>query len=857
MIGGMSDVTSRREAEQELKTLNRALEMLGSCNRKLIRATDELQLLEDICTIATEVGGYRMAWVGFAGAGEDKPIIPVAMKGDDSGYTDALNLSYSESALSGNGPGGRTIRSGKPVICGDILEEDHGFLWKEEALRRGFRSLLCLPLKNGEDCFGFISLLSENVNAIGSDEADLLRELADNVAFGISALRSGNRRKAMQDAIVKVAQAVSHSTGSQFYQLLARNMVDALGASAGIIGRIDPATDSVTTLAYVLDGSLQENLTYPLKGTPCEKVNTKDVCLFQGNLQGHFPDDHHLVELGIESYAGIALHDAEGNTVGILSVLFRSPLEDPALVRSILRIFAERAASEMARQEADARIFDQASLLDKARDAILTFGLDHHITYWNKSAGRLYGFAGGLDGKSAFDLLDGHTAGYEQAFSNVMESGEWMGELHQIDSSGKNLVVESRWNLVRDGAGDPVSILTINTDITELKNLERQFLRAQRLESIGTLAGGLAHDLNNVLAPITMSIELLRKSVSDERGLEILDTIDGSSRRGADMISQILSFTRGAEGRRVPVSGREIVDSLSGIIRDTFPKSVRIETTVAPDLWQVLGDSTQINQILLNLCVNARDAMPEGGALFVSATNENVGGRYAAANLDANTGPHVRIEVEDTGSGIHPDIIDRIYDPFFTTKDVGKGTGLGLSTTLAIVKSHGGFIRSYSEPGKGTRISVHLPAVPASSPDSRTSAESPLPEGNGETILVIDDEPAIVDMTRRILRDFNYRPLVADSGIRAIEIFRERHQDVSAVVTDMMMPEMTGSDTIQALVGIDPSVKIIAVSGIRANGAIASSLGGAVRSFLQKPFTAETLLRALDSVLHEPDFSKK
>lgn len=850
MIGGMSDMTAHLQTEYKLKTLNRALEMLGSCNRMLIRANDEKQLLNDICTIATDIGGYKMAWVGFAGPGDDKPIIPVAEWGDDSGFTNSIKLSYSETSTSGNGPGSRTIRTGKPVICEDIRNEDVRFHWKEEALERGFRSIVCLPLKDGESCFGFISLLSENVNAISADELRLLKELADNVAFGVSALRTNIKQRTMQDTIVKVAQTVSNSAGKQFYQLLTKNMVSALGASAGIIGKIDTETDSLTTFAFVLEGVLQENVTYALRGTPCSEVRSNSVCIFKDKLSTLFPEDHYLIELGIKSYAGVALFNSRDEPVGVLSVLFKSPLEDTSLVISILQIFAERAASEMAKQEADARIFNQASLIDKARDAILTFDLNHRITFWNKSAGQLYGLPDGeLSGRSTFDLLEGNTDEYDRAFSTTMENGEWLGELHQLNSDGKPLIVKCRWNLVRDAKGKPVSILAINTDITEHKNLERQFLRAQRLESIGTLAGGLAHDLNNVLAPISMSIELLRKSVSDGRGNELLDAIAQSSRRGADMISQILSFARGVEGRRVPVSGKEIVTSLSGVIRDTFPKNVRIETSLQDDLWQVIGDSTQLNQILLNLCVNARDAMPEGGTLFVSASNENIDSNYAAANLDATVGPHVCIEVEDTGHGIHPDNIDRIYDPFFTTKGIGKGTGLGLSTTLAIVKSHGGFIRSYSEPGKGTRIRVHLPALPSPPPKSPAAIPPSLQRGTGETILIVDDEPAILEMTRRTLESYGYHTLLAESGVHALEVFRRSYTDISVIITDMMMPGLDGVGTIHAILKIAPSAKIIAVSGIRTNGEIALTSGEGVRHFLQKPFTAEALLGSLAEIL--------
>ena len=250
-------------------------------------------------------------------------------------------------------------------------------------------------------------------------------------------------------------------------------------------------------------------------------------------------------------------------------------------------------------------------------------------------------------------------------------------------------------------------------DLTERKKLEQQFLRAQRMESIGTLAGGIAHDLNNILAPILLSIGILKTTVTDPQAEMILETIEISAKRGADIVRQVLSFARGVEGERVEIQPKHLLKDLESIIHDTFPKNIRLEFSIPDETWTILGDPTQVHQILLNLCVNARDAMPNGGSLTVTVENRVLDEQYAAMNIQAKPGRYVQISVTDTGTGIPPDLVDKIFEPFFTTKELNKGTGLGLSTVMAIVKSHDGIINVYSEPGKGTTFKVYLPAMEA------------------------------------------------------------------------------------------------------------------------------------------------
>ena len=356
-------------------------------------------------------------------------------------------------------------------------------------------------------------------------------------------------------------------------------------------------------------------------------------------------------------------------------------------------------------------------------------------------------------GRDVRDLLHVNVKKFEEAHGLVLDLGEWYGELQYHTRSRGDITVEARWTLIRDDDGQPQSVLIINTDITEKKKIEAQFLRAQRMESIGTLAGGIAHDLNNILAPILMSIDILKDMSESEQALEILNTIDLSAKRGADIVRQVLSFARGLEGERIEIQPKHLLKDLEKIIKDTFPKDIKLRFTLPTDIHTIMGDPTQVHQILLNLAVNARDAMPNGGNLSVSAENCLLDEHYAATHLDARPGRYVMISVTDSGTGIEPELMDKIFEPFFTTKELSKGTGLGLSTVMAIVKSHGGVVNVYSEPSRGTTFKVYLPVMETLAEGFLARPEeSGFPRGNGETILIVDDEDSILTITGQICR---------------------------------------------------------------------------------------------------------
>lgn len=400
-------------------------------------------------------------------------------------------------------------------------------------------------------------------------------------------------------------------------------------------------------------------------------------------------------------------------------------------------------------------------------------------------------------------------------------------------------------NTYHDASGIPQRIVGIHMDITEKKQLEAQFLRAQRLESLGTLASGIAHDLNNILTPILGVTQLLPLKFPDmtEQTRQLLSTLETSARRGSSLIKQILSFAQGIEGKRISLQLSHILQEVRQIIRQTLPKSIEIRLDLEPQLWMLKGDVTQLHQVFMNLCVNARDAMPQGGLLCIRAENLELDDVAAHTFLEAQPGRYIRVTVTDTGKGIPPEHLSRIFDPFFTTKDIGKGTGLGLSAVMGIVKSHGGFLDVQSEVNNGSQFSVYLPA---SQTDVALSEEKiDLLLGRQETILIVDDEAAIREVMKTTLETYQYHVLTAENGTEAIALYQTYKDDIDLLLIDMMMPGMDGSILMTLLLQINPNVKAIAMSGlssIKTSDRFAS-LG--FRDFLPKPLTAEDLLKAL------------
>jgi len=411
--------------------------------------------------------------------------------------------------------------------------------------------------------------------------------------------------------------------------------------------------------------------------------------------------------------------------------------------------------------------------------------------------------------------------------------------------------VEAAEGVVLDEAGEVLRVVGVNLDVTERKKLDHHLLHAQRMESIGTLASGIAHDLNNILAPITMSIGLLQATAQTPAAQGILETIAASAKRGAEIVRQVLSFARGVESSKVEVQPKHQLDELKNIIQNTFPKILQLEFSLAEEVWPILADPTQLFQVLLNLCVNARDAMPDGGTLTIGLQNCVLEERLGAMNLRAKAGRYVRIDVTDTGIGMPATMLDRIFEPFFTTKVLTKGTGLGLSTVYTIVKSHGGIIEVSSEPGHGSTFRVYFPAAVHPSAARETTAAVGRPRGHGELLLLVDDENGLRTITEQVLTTFGYRVLAAANGADAVELYSQHQDEIALVITDLNMPVMDGGATIKALLQLNPAARIIAVSGLNENSEMLAESRPRIRKFLAKPYMVETLLTTIQAALRE------
>ncbi len=454
-------------------------------------------------------------------------------------------------------------------------------------------------------------------------------------------------------------------------------------------------------------------------------------------LEAIYPPDQSIVEAAFATLFQAGFADVEYRIVrpnGELRWLHtRSRLirdEDGGLIR------IDGLGTDITeRKQSEARLLEQAMLLNQVQESIILLDLQARVLFWNPGAEQLYGWrAAEVMGETLEGKIYHPDQVYQQAVAELFQRGSWKGELRQFTKDGTEIIVQGYWTVVSDDAGKPKSILGVNHDITEKKALEAQFLRAQRLESIGTLASGIAHDLNNVLSPMAISVYLLRMQGQTPASQEILSTMDDLIERGAGMIQQVLSFVRGSSGEQVVLSPKHVLREIVGILKEALPKSITLKYSAAAQLSSIFGDPTQLHQAVMNLCVNARDAMPEGGILTISAENCVVDDLHAGMTSEVRPGHYVLIMVADTGEGITPKIRAKIFAPFFTTKDAGKGTGLGLSTAQSIIQKKGGFITVDSEVGQGTQFKIYLPIVTSELLSEKSLASLPLPRGQADAL---------------------------------------------------------------------------------------------------------------------------
>jgi PAS domain S-box-containing protein len=526
----------------------------------------------------------------------------------------------------------------------------------------------------------------------------------------------------------------------------------------------------------------------------------------------------------------------------------RAPVLDPAGEVVQFCFFSEDITD---RRKAENLAHAQQFALEASTAGILITDSAGMILWANSACERMTGYsAGELRGNNPRILKSGKEdpCFYKAMWAEILSGEIWQGELIDRRKDGTLYPEEMRITPCQNSAGEITHFIALKQDLTFRKKAEEQHLRSQRMEMLGALASGIAHDLNNMLTPVMMAVSLLRETDPSQEHARLLQIMEDSARHGCELVKQVLTFARGISNEKMVLQPLHILKEFRLLVENTFPKSIDFRIQVPAACRTIRADPTQLSQVLMNLCVNARDAMPQGGRLLLGLHEAKLDRNYCSMLPQARPGDYIVLSVADTGSGIPPGLRERIFEPFFTTKE-GKGSGLGLTTTQAIVKAHGGFIVVSGEPGAGSRFEVFLPVFSSEAHVRPADTLPPELQGGSELVLVVDDEEPIRNVCQQTLEHHGYRVLPARHGAEAVAIVAQRANEISVVITDMMMPVMDGSATIIALRDIQPDLRIICMSGLESACKESTGSGSEMTSFLAKPFSAEALLKGIRDVL--------
>jgi len=848
------DVTKRKLAEDNLLRLNRELRAISECNQNLIRATDEQELLQAVCRIICDQAGYRMAWVGLAEDNEAKSVRPMAWHGTEDGYLTQVGISWADT-VAGRGPTGTAIRTGQPCVISDFATDPQVEPWRGEALQRGYRSSIALPLLGGDrKAFGALNIYSTQPDAFTPEEVRLLGELGDDLAFGIVTLRARAQQELMNNVNSARVRLLQFAANHSLDDLLEETLNEAEALTGSQIGFYHFVEDDQKTLWL-------QNWSTRTKAKFC-KAEGKGLhygiaqagvwvdCVHQRrpvihNDYASLPHRKGLPPGHAEVVRELVVPVMRGDRImAILGVGNKSRFytQDDLEAVSLLADLAWEIAQ---RKAADEKVLNLARFPEEDPHPVLRLGLDGLVMYVNQPAQAiLVAWQCQVGGAVPAEVV--------RILAEVCNSGRHQEKIVQC---GKQT-----FSLTFTPVADATYLNVYGRDITdrlqaeaERYNLESQLRQAQKMEAIGNLAGGIAHDFNNILGAVMGFAELARDDAQAGKvpPRRDLDQIITAAERATELIKKIMAFGRKAELDLKPLNLNQVVQGTQAILERTLPKMISIETLLADDLPPILADFTQMEQVLLNLASNAADAMPDSGKLIIETRQIVFDHEYCRSHLEIKPGPYVLLLVTDTGVGMDQDILEHIFEPFYTTKEIGKGTGLGLASAYGIIKTHGGHIQCYSEVGMGTTFQINLPVFREMKIELKEEI-APLNEEalkGTETILLVDDEESLRQLGTLALRSKGYQVLTATRGEEALEIYRARGKQLDLVIMDLGMPGMGGHKAIKAIMEINPKAKVLIASGYSATTQVKAPLESGAAGYVAKPYKRADLLATVRSVL--------
>jgi PAS domain S-box-containing protein len=766
----------------------------------------------------------------------------------------------------------RTIIQGKTEYVPDTEAGEH---LGRAGLDLGIRSYVSIPLKNDGRVVGVINIFTDTKNSFRADELRLLDIVSRQIEIAINNARFTESliasEKALEEKINTLSKKESYERVIYTVAGMVHSSVDFAEVLRLTINSLRQNIKNADFIAvFFVEGNeavmkaeygYGESFIKKIEKIPYPRGLTWRT-IIEGRTR-FVPDTSEDDAIGpagrqwgLKSYISMPIKTV-GNIIGCVTLGSKSVNAFDRDELSLLESVAEQIAIALLNAKYVTEIESNERRLKALVGSVdeIVFEMDENGTYlgiWTENEKLLIRPKSELLGRRISDFFDEEfTEMFLEAIRRVLRNRKSEVVDYKLFINGSERSFRARVNPIFAPGTEPGTVSMLARDVTESKALETQLLRSQRLESVGKLAGGIAHDLNNILQPILMSIQLLNTRITDEKSRSWLEILDRSAQRGADLIRQILSFARGLESKKQPFDLKYLVKEVQKIVDETFPKFIMLHIETDDGIPAVFGDYTQLNQVLMNLCVNARDAMPDGGALRIVTKSITLGENGIPAFLKPDYRQYIVIEISDNGVGIPSEYMDRIFDPFFTTKEQDKGTGLGLSTVYGIVKDHDGYINVESQVGKGTTFTIYLPVI--HSADAALTVDelyTNTPSGNGEVILVVDDESMITDMARTILEEYDYKVLVAHNGEEATKVFDTHKDEIYAAIVDMMMPVMGGKATIRILKRERPSLKVIATSGYQREHELVDLKDAEVDAFLPKPFNAETLLQTLNSVMN-------